>query len=451
VKAFGIEVRRNEAVKPPTGEYGLDGDNFANKYVEALQDVNPALPGFLKFDAFDEMVHTDSTAKAVVWVPKLALRSAHWEHKPASKDGIDGLIAEACDWNFGLGDHAGGGHAAQSWQQSIDQASLTLRYGAMFEEIVWGDLLTWRSSDGEERPLIPIDRLAPRLPRTIRSVKWKDGRISEIEQSLLNTKPIPGDKLAYYALEPEPGRWDGVSLLRAAWGPWELKRQLMIAAGIAWDRWASGFPVVRYPKSVAPPALEKAEELGRAIRNHEHAYAAFEGGPPTELNGDDGWDITIQGGAGVLPDPTPLMIRYELAIYGAGLMQWMALGTSSKTGARATAQVQDEPFYVFLEAFAGDVAAARQRQVLRRFVDVNFGTEYATPELTVSKIQSEDVEKLARTLGELRTAGFNLSYRELQNYVMTLAHLPAMPETLSATGEGEGLPAVGEQTVLPVD
>jgi hypothetical protein len=398
VKAFGIEVRRNEAVKPPTGEYGLDGENFATKYVEALQDVNPALAGYLKFDAFDEMVHTDSTAKAVVWVPKLALRSAHWEHKPAS-----------------------------------------------------GDLLTWRSSDGQERPLIPIDRLAPRLPRTIRSVKWRNGRISEIEQSVLNARPIPGDKLAYYALEPEPGRWDGVSLLRAAWGPWELKRQLMIAAGIAWDRWASGFPVVRYPKNGGPAALEKAEELGRAIRNHEHAYAAFEGGPPTDLNGDDGWDITIQGGAGVLPDPTPLMIRYELAIYGAGLMQWMALGTSSETGARATAQVQDEPFYVFLEAFAGDVAAARQRQVLRRFVDVNFGTEYATPTLTVSKIQSEDVEKLARILAELRTAGFNLSYRELQNYVMELQHLPAMPDTLSATGEGEGLPAPGEQTVLPVD
>jgi hypothetical protein len=45
----------------------------------------------------------------------------------------------------------------------------------------------------------------------------------------------------------------------------------------------------------------------------------------------------------------------------------------------------------------------------------------------VSKIQSEDVEKLARILAELRTAGFNLGYRELQDYVMTLAHLPACP------------------------
>jgi hypothetical protein len=56
------------------------------------------------------------------------------------------LIAEACDWNFGLGLHKAAGHAAQSWEQSIDQAALTLRYGAMFEEIVWGDLLTWRRS-----------------------------------------------------------------------------------------------------------------------------------------------------------------------------------------------------------------------------------------------------------------------------------------------------------------
>jgi hypothetical protein len=165
-----------------------------------------------------------------------------------------------------------------------------------------------------------------------------------------------------------------VSLLRAAWGPWTLKRELMIAAGIAWDRWAAGFPVVRYPKNGGREALEKAEELGRAVRNHEHGYAAFEGAPPTDNNRRTAGTSTIKGGAGLLPDPTPLMIRYELAILGAGLMTWMALGTSSETGARATAQVQDEPFYVFLEAFAGDLATERRRQVLRRFVDVNFGT-----------------------------------------------------------------------------
>jgi hypothetical protein len=82
-------------------------------------------------------------------------------------------------------------------------------------------------------------------------------------------------------LEEEPGRWDGVSLLRAAWGPWELKKQLMISSGIAWDRWAAGIPVVRYPERWRRLSCEKAEEIGRSIRTHERAYVAFEGPAPT--------------------------------------------------------------------------------------------------------------------------------------------------------------------------
>ena len=448
MRLLGLKITRENAREDPvSGELGVDADPIVTRYTHALMDANPRLQGIEKFRQFDEMVHSDSTAKQVVWMPKLAIRGAHWEVEPASEDGVDRLIADAAAWNFGLNDQDG--HMQQSWPQSLDQALLHLRYGCMFEEIVWGDITSWRDTEGVERQIRPVDRLAPRLPQTIWKIDYTAGQVRRVEQNLLNARPIPGEKLCYYALEPEPGRWDGVSLLRSAWGPWELKRQLMVAAGIAWDRWAAGFPVVRYPKSEGAAALEKAEELGRAIRNHERAYAAFAGAAPTEQN-PDGWDITIQGGAGVLPDPTPLMIRYELAIYGAGLMQWMALGTSSHTGARATAEVQDEPFYLALEAISQDLALERRRQLFRRFVDVNFGTEYDVPRLTVSKIQSEDVEKLARILADLKTAGFNLSYRDLQNYVLALEHLPELPETLpAAPAEGDGLPAAPPQPALP--
>jgi hypothetical protein len=440
VKALGFELRRFDAeTDPPKGEYGSDGDSVSEKFVESLADVNDALTGYQKFDAFDEMVHTDSTANAVVWVPQLAIRSAQWRLDPASEDGDDRLVADALAWNFGLNDRDG--YAAQSWPQSIDQAALCLRYGAFFEEKVWDDVTTWVDDEGGEHPIRPIQRLAPRKPRTIREVEWEKGRVSKITQNLMNVSPIPGHKLCHYQLKPEPGRWDGVSLLRAAWGPWTLKRELMIAAGIAWDRWAAGIPKVRYPKNGGQAALEKAEELGRAVRNHEHGYATFEGAPPDTANGGDGWDMEIMGGAGVLPDPTPLMIRYELAILGAGLMTWMALGTSSQTGARATAQVQDEPFYLFLEAFAGDIAEERSRQVFRQWVDVNFGRQYELPRLTVSKIQSEDVEKLARVVSELKLAGWDFGYPEVQNYVLALAHLPAPPEGFQPQpAEGSGLP-----------
>jgi hypothetical protein len=107
---------------------------------------------------------------------------------------------------------------AQSWEQSIDQAALVLRYGAMFEEIVWDDVTRWVDATANPHPIIPDRRLAPRLPRTINEVTWSRGRIVSVKQNLTNTKPIPGDKLAYYALEPEPGRWDGVSASSARRG-----------------------------------------------------------------------------------------------------------------------------------------------------------------------------------------------------------------------------------------
>jgi hypothetical protein len=141
---------------------------------------------------------------------------------------------------------------------------------------------------------------------------------------------------------------------------------------------------VRVPRRPLPEerrleALEKAEELGRSIRNHEHAYAAFEGAPPTELNGGDGWDITIEGGAGVLPgsdtadDPVrarDLRGRPD-AVDGARHQLGDGCAGDSPGAGRAVLRVP--------RGVRGDLASARQRQVLRRFVDVNFGTEYATP------------------------------------------------------------------------
>jgi len=140
-------------------------------------------------------------------------------------------------------------------------------------------------------------------------------------------------------LDAQPGRWDGTSMLRAAWGPFEMKKQLMISAGIAWDRWASGFPVVRAPLSGGHAELDKAEEIGRSIRNHERAYVAFQGPPPTDLT-PDGWSIDIAGGPAHLPDPVPLLKEYSYMILQAGLMTFMALG-NTPSASRAVGQVQE--------------------------------------------------------------------------------------------------------------
>jgi hypothetical protein len=112
--------------------------------------------------------------------------------------------------------------------------------------------------------------------------------------------------------------------------------------------------------------------------------------------------------------------------------------------------VQDEPYYMAIEAHAADLALEMQRQEVRRFVDVNFGETIETPTLTVSKIQSEDVAQLAQTLAELKLAGFDFSDVDLQNDVRERMHLPDLPDDYApAPVEGSGLPAPPPAPVPP--
>lgn len=437
--------RENAAVKaPPGGELGVDSDHWLNRWAGGGPDPNVILTGSQKFGVYDEMALSDSSCKTLLQMLKLPLMGAIWDAEAASDDPVDLMIANAIRWQFGLGDHDG--QLDQTWRATLEQKLLKLRYGCMFEEIVWGDPVTWTDDEtGASRLIRPISRLAPRLPRSIIDVEYQAGKIAKITQNLAMAKPIPAEKLAYYVIDAQPGRWDGTAMLRAAWGPWELKKQLMISSGIAWDRWASGIPVIRYPKNGGQAELSKAEEMGRTIRNHERGYLAFEGPEPTDLS-PDGWGIKIEGGPSNLPDPVPLIKQYDYEILSGGLLAFMSLG-NTHSGSRAVGQVQDEPYYMSVEAHATDLGLEIQRQVWRRFVDVNFGTEFKTPACKASKIQSEDVAQLATTLSNLKLAGFDFSDRDTQDDVRERMHLPDLPEDWVSPGtEGSGLPAVPKPT-----
>jgi hypothetical protein len=90
--------------------------------------------------------------------------------------------------------------------------------------------------------------------------------------------------------------------------------------------------------------------------------------------------------------------------------------------------VQDEPYYMLVEAHAADLALEIQRQEVRRFVDVNFGEEIETPTLTVSKIQSEDVAAARADALEPEAGRLRLQRPETQNDVRERMHLPDLPE-----------------------
>src|SRR5207237_10203018 len=139
---------------------------------------------------------------------------------------------------------------------------------------------------GDGHLVRPPKRLAPRSPLTIDRVIMDGATPSYVHQWLPTAEPIPGDKLSYLVYEREPGRWEGISPLRPAWGPWFMKKNLMVAAGIAWDRFSSGILEMRHPPT--EEAEEIAKQIGRNWRNHERAYWRSPGISP-EYGGTSEW------------------------------------------------------------------------------------------------------------------------------------------------------------------
>ncbi|HLE99650.1 MAG TPA: hypothetical protein VI540_07100 [Gaiellaceae bacterium] len=412
--------------EPERGEAGAEAETWVAEILGGGPDVNPELTGSAKFAVYDEMRKTDPTVKSILWIPTLTIRGANWGLNPRDeREPLDKLIRDFVAANLGLEEEDG--WLDLSWPKLCEQALQLLVWGAMLEELLWGDVRTWRDADGDEHLVRPLARLAPRLPATVQKFERNpDGSIKRVTQSLSGTSPIPGDKLTYMVGESEAGRWDGVSLLRPAWGAWTIKKALLISAGIGWDRFAMGIPVLYHPDN--PADEEKAKKIGRNVRSHERAYVHFP--VPAGFSRDEAeWGLEILNAATTLADPSPLIRLLSEQIAEAGLQHFMRQGLG-QTGARATAEAQANPFYMACEAIAQDLRRDRMRQVVHKLVEVNFGREAAEdrcPILSVSRIVPRDLEAISRALSYLSAAGFTFTDRGALDDIRELLAFPRLP------------------------
>ncbi len=418
---------------PDRGEAGADGEEWLKGLLGGGPDINPELTGRAKHRVYDEMRKTDATVKSLLFMPTLTVRSARWLLDPADeRDPVSKAIRDLVAENLGLGGHLG--WLNLSWPKQLEQGLSMLPFGACVEELVWGDARVWRDADGDEHLVRPLAKLALRPTVSIDRFEWADdGTPKRVTQNLPNVKPMPGDKVSYMTFEREGNHWDGVSLLRPAWGAWTLKKFLIIHAGIGWDRFAMGIPKLFHPDT--PEGVEVAKEIGRSLRGHQRAYLRFPV-PPGGGKEDSEWDAEIMSAAASLADPVPLLRWCSEQIAEAGLQHFSRQGLG-QTGARATAETQANPFYLACEALAEDLRYERMRQVIRRIVQVNFGVEAAErrcPVLRVSKIKPRDIDTVAKAVGILDAAGFMLNDRAAQDDVREELGLGKLPNDLDSMG-----------------
>ncbi|MEU7978237.1 hypothetical protein AB0B63_06865 [Micromonospora sp. NPDC049081] len=308
-------------------------------------------------------------------------------------------------------DRAGGARRrGVSWNDHLRSALLSQVFGHYAFEME-----AEVGTDGRAR----LTTLAERIPATIAAIHAdpKTGALLGIDQQLTTRQrspQIPADRLVFYSRDREGASWQGTSLIRAAYAPWLLKREMIRVAAISNRRWGAGVPVAEAAPGTNPTQaqLQAAQQMMSQARAGDQAGVAA---PP-------GFLVKIVGLSGSVPDTVGFIRFLNQEIATSVLMGHLDLGTT-ETGSRALGTAFIDSWTLSLEAEGESIADTATRQAAARIVDWNWGEDEPVPRVVVSGIGSRR-EVTAESLQLLLNSGALSADPGLEAWVRREYRLP---------------------------
>lgn len=424
---FTLAAGEKPPKRPAQDEIGGTGTAIYSGFISD-EEYNADLRGSLGRAVYDKMRRSDGQVKATLLACTLPIHAATWTMEPGSDSPKDRDIASLLERNLFDG-------MTITWQSFLSHALLMLPFGFSMCEKVW----ELRDGRYEWR------KLAPRLPKTL--YKWdfdEHGGLRGVYQHVwigsdYKEVYIPSDKLLVFTNEKEGSNFEGVSLLRAAYKHWYFKDRLYRIDGIAAERHAVGLPVFHYPATASKDMRKNLDEMGQMIQAHERMYLRL---PKGGQNGEETVDFELAGLTGTIRDVMPSIEHHDRMISRSVLAQFLNLG-SGEIGSWALARDQSSFFLMALRAVATNICDTFNRYAIPQWVEYNVGPVDAYPQLTVSGLETRDVETYGQAIVSLVQAGVLTPGRELEESLRGFLHLPELPEE---EGKPEGEPAA---TQLP--
>ena len=403
--------------QPARTARGDSGRSHMDGFLQ-LEEMNNELRGVAGLQKFDAMYRTDPDVRRVVSMGANPVIGGTWVVEPAGEDEAtdkDREVAKFVRWAlFEFMRPKLKGHLAEA-------LPVVIRSGfAPFEQV-------WTAAKWEGRDVLVPRKADLRLPRTIqRWVQDDSGELEAIEQWTIRggRVEIPAADLLYYRLGGEGDNWEGTSLLRPAYKPWYLKDKIERIDAIAQEREAVGVPIAYPPKNVSDATLDEVETILANVRTNEQGYILAPGPKAEHSEKGDGWAFEILSHKSSEQRSAEPSLKYHTAkIDAAFVAEFMRLGQDG-VGARATADVQQNPFLAAVEAIADQVAEVLNEQLVNRLVALNFDVE-EPPKLKMSSADQTSLEELASYVGTLVEKGAIEPDDELEDFLRKRGKLPA--------------------------
>lgn len=403
--------------KPPTSLVGVPDNNaLYGSYLADWLETVPDLMWPQSVYTYAKMRH-DPQIKGVLLAYMMPIMRATWAIDPAGcRDEVVQRTGDALGLPVKDTDDEPGPARTQGviWKRHLKEAFLNRIFGFMpFER---------RYAYNDSTRLFDLAELSPRMPWTVQSInKGRDGTIQSVEQTTQRT-PIPGRNLVWYVTDLEGANWQGISAIRACFGPWLLKQEMWRVHGTSIRRFGMGVPYVEAPAGASAAQVAQAAALASSMR----------AGETSGMGIPAGFTPKLMGLTGSVPDALAFIKYLDGAISAQGLAGLMDLGKTD-TGSRALGTSFLDLFLLCLQAVADELADVATvgwpglPGIAQDFVAVNWGPDEPTPRV-VSTDVGEANQATAEALNLLMAWGAVTPDPELEAWVRTMYKLPQRQE-----------------------
>lgn len=383
---------------------------------------------------YTRMARDDSRISSILQAIALPIRLTSWHIDPnGASDEVAQLVADDLGLPILGGDNPNVRTKGRfSWGVHLQQALTYLQFGHSIFETVY------RVEGGRVR----LARLSPRPQSTI--AWWnvaRDGRLVSVEQwpaGLYATpgtsvaspaggrQAIRGDRLLVYVRDPDPGVWQGNSILRPAYKNYVLKDELLRIEAAAARRHGIGVPA-----AWAPP--EESHDPER-VAEYQKAASAYQGGSSAGIGLPAEARFEILGPTGAPMDPRRAIEYHDHQMALVALAHFLNL--DGKGGSYALASVQEDTFTQSVGAVADHVRETAQAHIVDALVDWNWGEDEPAPRLVFDAIGSRQ-DATASAMQQLVNAGILTPDTRLERFVRQMTGLPEADPDEQAEDEAE--------------
>lgn len=401
-----------------------------------MEEFLTGLQGEQGRKVYTEMSLNDPVIAGLLFATEMPLRGASWFFQPAGDRPADREAVEFLDTVLADMSH--------SWADFISQVLTMLVYGWAYFEKVYK---VRRGVNADPRSLyndgrIGVRKLAFRAQTSLERWEFDDnggieGMVQITEQGGFKPVVIPIRKSLLFRTRTDKNNPEGRSIIRTAYRPWYMRKNLEEIEAIALERMGAGYPIIYMPQNWGTEELTAAQKIVRRVRGDQQMGITLPG-KQTEQN-PNGWSFEFAappGGSGQMTEGFDRAItRYRSEILVSVLATFIQLGTSD-VGSFALSRDQRSFFQVALEGWAEVIAQTINRWLVPEIVQLNgFGvTDF--PELAYTDIAHHEPGTLAQFLMQAVTAGLMTPTPETEVWLRQVVGAPELtPEERSSLEE----------------